>query len=176
MARLSDKKNPMLRGGGVAHGPHPRDFGTDLPRKVYDTAWRAALSYKYTRGELVVVRGKIGVPAAVRATADVGVATRWLNNLFAAQQWGKGAGKSLLITAPKSEDDVFVQVMTALEKRRRGQGRYDRGEKPEEPVEWAMWRDTNKVDVKNLLEAGRVVVEEAALKRIMEMRGRDLII
>src|SRR5438874_8149445 len=33
-ARLGDKKSPMLRGGGVAFGPHPRDFSTGLQRKV----------------------------------------------------------------------------------------------------------------------------------------------
>ena len=51
MARLGDKKSPMLRGGGVAFGPKPRDFSTKLPRKIYDLAWRTALSYRYRRGE-----------------------------------------------------------------------------------------------------------------------------
>ena len=54
-ARLGDKKSPMLRGGGVAFGPKPRDFSTDLPRKLYDLAWRTALSYRYRRGELIVI-------------------------------------------------------------------------------------------------------------------------
>lgn len=49
-ARLGDKKSPMLRGGGVAFGPKPRDMSTKLPRKIYDLAWRTALSYRYRRG------------------------------------------------------------------------------------------------------------------------------
>ncbi|GJE87657.1 39S ribosomal protein L4, mitochondrial [Phanerochaete sordida] len=43
-ARLGDKKSPMLRGGGVAFGPKPRDFSTQLPRKVIDMGMRVALS------------------------------------------------------------------------------------------------------------------------------------
>ena len=49
-ARLGDKKSPMLKGGGVAFGPKPRDFATGLNRRVYDLAWRIALSYRYRTG------------------------------------------------------------------------------------------------------------------------------
>jgi len=34
----------MLRGGGVAFGPKPRDFSTKLPRKVIQMGMRVALS------------------------------------------------------------------------------------------------------------------------------------
>src|SRR5436305_4289693 len=61
-ARLGDKKSPMLRGGGVAFGPHPRDFSTKLPRKIYDLAWRTALSYRYKKGELIILDNKIVIP------------------------------------------------------------------------------------------------------------------
>lgn len=54
-ARVGDKKSPIRRGGGVVFGPHPRDFATGLNRKVYDRAWRMALSHRYRRGELLVV-------------------------------------------------------------------------------------------------------------------------
>jgi large subunit ribosomal protein L4 len=36
----------MLRGGGVAFGPKPRDFSTKLPRKVIEMGMRVALSAK----------------------------------------------------------------------------------------------------------------------------------
>ncbi|KAI9878057.1 MAG: 54S ribosomal protein, mitochondrial, partial [Watsoniomyces obsoletus] len=45
-ARAGDKKSPIRRGGGVAHGPKPRSFATGLQRKVYDQAWRTALSHR----------------------------------------------------------------------------------------------------------------------------------
>ncbi|KAI3625064.1 hypothetical protein CBS9595_000425 [Malassezia furfur] len=54
-ARLSDAGNPMLRKGGVAHGPHPRDFATDLPRKVRELALRSALSARLREGNLHIV-------------------------------------------------------------------------------------------------------------------------
>ncbi|KAI0283449.1 ribosomal protein L4 [Russula aff. rugulosa BPL654] len=43
-ARLGDGQSPMLRGGGVAFGPKPRDFATKLPRKVIQMGMRVALS------------------------------------------------------------------------------------------------------------------------------------
>ena len=42
-ARLGDGQSPMLRGGGVAFGPKPRDFSTKLPRKVIQMGMRVAL-------------------------------------------------------------------------------------------------------------------------------------
>ncbi|KAJ3842586.1 ribosomal protein L4 [Lentinula raphanica] len=45
-ARLGDAQSPMLRGGGVAFGPKPRDFSTKLPRKVVQMGMRVALSSK----------------------------------------------------------------------------------------------------------------------------------
>lgn len=60
-ARAGDKQSPVRRGGGVAHGPHPRDFSTDLPRKIYDQAWRIALSHRISRGELIVLDNAIEI-------------------------------------------------------------------------------------------------------------------
>ncbi|KAI0322671.1 ribosomal protein L4 [Amylostereum chailletii] len=55
MARLGDGQSPMLRGGGVAFGPKPRDFSTKLPRKVIQMGMRAALSARAKEGALKVV-------------------------------------------------------------------------------------------------------------------------
>lgn len=49
-ARLGDGQSPMLRGGGVAFGPKPRDFSTKLPRKVIQMGMRVALSAKLHDG------------------------------------------------------------------------------------------------------------------------------
>jgi len=55
-ARLGDGQSPMLRGGGVAFGPKPRDFSTKLPRKVIQMGMRVALSAKVREHGLGVVR------------------------------------------------------------------------------------------------------------------------
>ncbi|KAF8140313.1 ribosomal protein L4, partial [Boletus edulis] len=54
-ARLGDGQSPMLRGGGVAFGPKPRDFSTKLNRKVIEMGMRVALSVKLKEQRLGVV-------------------------------------------------------------------------------------------------------------------------
>ena len=54
-ARLGDGQSPMLRGGGIAFGPKPRDFSTKLPRKVIEMGMRVALSARVKEGALGVV-------------------------------------------------------------------------------------------------------------------------
>lgn len=54
-ARLGDAQSPMLRGGGVAFGPKPRDFSTKLPRKVIEMGMRVALSAKLREEKLGVM-------------------------------------------------------------------------------------------------------------------------
>ena len=51
-ARHGDRKAPLFRGGGVAHGPHPRDYRYALPRKALTRALRIALAGKLRDGEL----------------------------------------------------------------------------------------------------------------------------
>lgn len=54
-ARLGDGQSPMLRGGGIAFGPKPRDFSTKLPRKVVEMGMRIALSSKLKEQRLGVM-------------------------------------------------------------------------------------------------------------------------
>lgn len=46
---------PHWRHGGTAHGPHPRDLGHALPRKMKQAAIRSALSSKLADGELIII-------------------------------------------------------------------------------------------------------------------------
>ena len=46
----------MLRGGGVAFGPKPRDFATKLNRKVIEMGMRVALSARLKEQSLGIVK------------------------------------------------------------------------------------------------------------------------
>ncbi len=53
-ARASRRpKAPILRGGGVAHGPKPRDYWYSMPRKALLKALRIALAGKLRDGEVL---------------------------------------------------------------------------------------------------------------------------
>lgn len=54
-ARAGTTRAPHWRHGGVAFGPHPRDFSMRFPRKMRRAAIRAALSAKLRDQELIVV-------------------------------------------------------------------------------------------------------------------------
>ncbi|KAJ5558332.1 hypothetical protein N7535_008545 [Penicillium sp. DV-2018c] len=143
-ARAGDKMSPVRRGGGVAHGPHPRDFSTDLPRKIYDQAWRIALSHRLSRGELIVVDNKIDIHADATPF--------FIKNFIEAHGWYK-KGRSTFITHQPNE-----KFFDAVEKF----GNHARAISLED------------LDVKNLLETGRLIVERDALHRILLKRSTDL--
>lgn len=54
-ARHGSIRSPIWRGGGIVFGPHPRDYGYRLPKKVRRLALKFALSEKVRAGELVVI-------------------------------------------------------------------------------------------------------------------------
>jgi large subunit ribosomal protein L4 len=54
-ARRGDIRSPMLVGGGVAFGPHPRSYRQDMPRKMRRLALRCVLSAKAGGGDLKIV-------------------------------------------------------------------------------------------------------------------------
>ncbi|MEJ2040104.1 MAG: 50S ribosomal protein L4 [Desulfosarcinaceae bacterium] len=54
-ARKGDVKSPLLRGGGVIFGPHPRSYVQKVPKKVRRLALKMALTSKLQDAELLVV-------------------------------------------------------------------------------------------------------------------------
>src|SRR5947208_3178586 len=51
-ARQGSIRAPHRKGGGVAHGPHPRSYRQAMPRKMRRLAVRSALSAKYAADEI----------------------------------------------------------------------------------------------------------------------------
>lgn len=55
-ARQGSIRAPHRKGGGIAHGPHPRSYRQAMPRKMRRLAVRSALSAKYAADEIVLLR------------------------------------------------------------------------------------------------------------------------
>jgi len=69
-ARQGMRSAPHWKGGGVAFGPHPRDFGLDFPKKMRRKALLCALSLKASAEAITVVENYgITDPRTKSATA-----------------------------------------------------------------------------------------------------------
>jgi large subunit ribosomal protein L4 len=55
-ARVGSIRSPLWRHGGTVHGPQPRSYDYQFPRKKLLGALRSALASKFSDGKLVVVR------------------------------------------------------------------------------------------------------------------------
>ncbi|XXH00183.1 hypothetical protein Hte_006525 [Hypoxylon texense] len=175
-ARLGSRQSPMLRGGGKPFGPKPRDFATRLNRKVYDLAWRTALSYRYRRGELVVCDGnssnsngntgalELPLPQEFADLVDAGelreaelqrgFKAKWARQVLDANGWGRRCGRSTFITSGY-RDNLFEAL--------------------DEVPNYGRALDVDDVDVKDLLETGRLVVERDALAELLDRHQSDLV-
>ncbi|KAI1676053.1 hypothetical protein KJE20_14369, partial [Pyrenophora tritici-repentis] len=143
-ARLGDRMSPMLRGGGVAFGPKPRDFSSELPKKVYDLAFRTALSYRFRKGELIIVDNAMELESP---------STRLLADIFRHHEKLWGRGRSLMVTL--EERPLLEQALVDMDRRKQA----------------ILW---NKVDVKYLLELSRIIIERDALQNILLSHEEDL--
>jgi large subunit ribosomal protein L4 len=78
-ARQGSIRAPHWRGGGVAHGPKPRDYRQRTPKKMIRLALRSALSDRAAEGKVLVVDGwGIDEPrtkAAIELLGAVGLRT-----------------------------------------------------------------------------------------------------
>jgi large subunit ribosomal protein L4 len=54
-ARIASLRSPLWKGGGNVHGPQPRDWSSQMPKKMKRGALRSALSERLREGNLVVV-------------------------------------------------------------------------------------------------------------------------
>jgi len=52
-ARAGSSRSPLWYGGGVVFGPHPRDFGYTIPKKIKRAALRESLNAKFQNKNLI---------------------------------------------------------------------------------------------------------------------------
>ena len=68
-ARQGSIRSPILRGGGVVFGPHPRDYSKKINKKTAALAFRRALSEKIAAGAVVVAEGLGSIEPKTKAVA-----------------------------------------------------------------------------------------------------------
>lgn len=54
-ARIASLRSPLWKGGGNVHGPQPRDWSSQLPKKMRRGALRSALSERLREGNLIII-------------------------------------------------------------------------------------------------------------------------
>lgn len=98
-ARAGFRQSPVWRGGGVAHGPHPRSFEQKVNKKVMKLAFARAVSDKIAQGGVLVVSEfKFEAPKT---------------KLMAALLKGLGVDRTAVIVQ-KEVDDTVVLVTSNL--------------------------------------------------------------
>lgn len=55
-ARRGSLTSPLMKGGGVVFGPHPRSYRQDMPKKMRRLALRSVLSGKVRDGEVKILK------------------------------------------------------------------------------------------------------------------------
>lgn len=101
-ARIASLRSPLWKGGGNVHGPQPRDWSYNLPKKMRKRAMCAAISERLREGNLIIVNEwKLDAPK----TKDFIVT---LGNL-------KLAGKTLIVDSLKNTNLMLASrnVQTA---------------------------------------------------------------
>jgi large subunit ribosomal protein L4 len=72
-ARIASLRSPLWKGGGNVHGPQPRDWSYNMPKKMRQGALRSALSERVREGNVFVVDGwSIDKPKTKEFTASLG--------------------------------------------------------------------------------------------------------
>jgi large subunit ribosomal protein L4 len=56
-ARMGDNRSPLWRHGGTVHGPRPRDYSWNFPKRMRRNALRSALAQLHREGRLVCLEG-----------------------------------------------------------------------------------------------------------------------
>lgn len=75
-ARHGSSRSPIWEGGGVTHGPKPRDYRIELPKKIKKAAYKSLFSLKAKQGTIKIledfsVKGKTKEVASIGKNLDI---------------------------------------------------------------------------------------------------------
>jgi large subunit ribosomal protein L4 len=96
-ARQGSIRAPQMTGGGIVHGPKPRDYSQRTPKKMIAAALLGALSDR-ARGERLHVVESFGIEGAPSTKAAAAVLA------------GLGATKNVLVVVDRSDDISVLSV------------------------------------------------------------------
>ena len=96
-ARQGSIRAPQMTGGGIVHGPKPRDYSQRTPKKMIAAALLGALSDR-ARGERLHVVESFGIEGAPSTKAASAVLT------------GLGATRNVLVVVDRSDDLSVLSV------------------------------------------------------------------
>ena len=72
-ARIASLRSPLWKGGGNVHGPQPRDWSYNMPKKMRQGALRSALSERVREGKVTLVDGwSLATPKTKDFVASLG--------------------------------------------------------------------------------------------------------
>lgn len=93
-ARAGSAGSPIRVGGGVAFGPHPRDYSYTLPRKIKRAALKSALSDRANNERVMVIEDfEMDVPK-----------TKTMAGLFGGMNL---EGRHTLLVLPEGDNNVY---------------------------------------------------------------------
>ena len=96
-ARQGSIRAPQMKGGGIVHGPHPRDYAQRTPKKMIAAALRGALSDR-ARGDRLHVIDSLSVGELPSTKAVVGL----LANI--------AEGRNVLVVLEREDDLSYKSV------------------------------------------------------------------
>ena len=93
-ARVGSIRNPLWRKGGASHGPQPRDYHYDMPKRTKRNALRSALARRFAEKRLLILaeaelkeartKAAVGLLKVLRLDSALIVDRADNRNLFAA--------------------------------------------------------------------------------------------
>lgn len=99
-ARHGDIKAPIFIGGGIAHGPKPKDYSLLLPQRMKKQALFSSLTDKFQEGRIKIISGLETIEPKTKKMVKV------LNNLYFASDRKKP--QKVLLVLPEKQENVFL--------------------------------------------------------------------
>ncbi|MEJ6603115.1 MAG: 50S ribosomal protein L4 [Verrucomicrobiia bacterium] len=94
-ARAGSTRSPIWVGGGVAHGPKPRDYSKKINSKVKALAFSRQLFDRASAGEIAIIEEFVTTPAKTQVASEI------INRIAP-------KGRVLLVDAPFAETTVLA--------------------------------------------------------------------